>query len=286
MKLSTAEMLLYSTIRLEAVHAAGVIRGTAFFYHAELPAGPAAVLITNKHVIEDCSDLRLRCHQADESGRGPSGHSFDLNVKISSGAIALHPDPQVDVCALSIPIAEGAESQGGKVFYISLTSDLIPTEDEWNELDAYEEILMIGCPNGLYDEVNNLPILRRGITASHPAMRYNGADEFLIDAACFPGSSGSPVLLFDTFGHFDKKSGDTVLGSKRIKLLGLLFAGPVIDQTGNITLTRQVPISVSSMMYLGLVIRSSRIFELESVMQRMVEQQQQAHAELSQEPAG
>lgn len=52
---------------------------------------------------------------------------------------------------------------------------------------------MVGYPDGIWDEFNNQPIVRRGITATHPKNDFNGKGEFLIDAVCFPGSSGSPV---------------------------------------------------------------------------------------------
>ena len=47
----------------------------------------------------------------------------------------------------------------------------------------------------LIDEVNNKPVVRKGITATDIRLDYNGRKEFLIDAACFHGSSGSPVFL-------------------------------------------------------------------------------------------
>ena len=42
-----------------------------------------------------------------------------------------------------------------------------------SELSAVEEILMIGYPNGLWDAVNNYPLIRRGVTASHPAVDFD-----------------------------------------------------------------------------------------------------------------
>ena len=35
--------------------------------------------------------------------------------------------------------------------------------------------------------------------------------KFLIDAACFPGSSGSPVIMYNTVGYTDK-AGNLTLG--------------------------------------------------------------------------
>ena len=74
-----------------------------------------------------------------------------------------------------------------------------------DEIDAIEDIIFIGYPNGIWDSVNNMPILRKGSTATHPCLNYNGKKEFMIDAACFPGSSGSPVLIFNENGYKDKK---------------------------------------------------------------------------------
>lgn len=271
-KLTASEQLLYSTVHLETSGAAGTFDGTGFFYQATVPGGTVDVVITNKHVMEGCDTIGLRCHQMASRG-GPSGHCFNLTVVIAPGGVAYHPDPDVDLCAISMPIQEYAARQGQTVFYVPLSANLLLSAEEWASLDAYEEVLMVGCPNGLYDQTNNVPIFRRGITASHPAMRYNGADEFLIDAACFPGSSGSPVMLFDTVGYLDKDSGNFMLGSKRVKLLGVLYAGPTINQAGEVTLAKNAPVSVTAMMHLGCVLRSSRIAELERELGRMVEAQ-------------
>ena len=58
-----------------------------------------------------------------------------------------------------------------------------------------EDVLMIGYPNGLWDTTHNMPIIRRGTIATDIKLDYNEKKEFVIDAACFPGSSGSPVLF-------------------------------------------------------------------------------------------
>src|ERR1700736_1715142 len=99
---------------------------------------------------------------------------------------------------------------------------------------------MVGYPNGLWDEANNYPLIRRGITASHPAVDFQikGVATTVIDAACFPGSSGSPVILHNTGTYSDKK-GNTVIGS-RTMLLGVLFSGPTIQADGKIVV-RDIP---------------------------------------------
>src|SRR3954471_785314 len=88
-------------------------------------------------------------------------------------------------------------AQSGQGFIRSIDPSIIPSDAQLQELSAVEEILMIGYPNGLWDAVNNYPLIRRGVTASHPAVDFdvNGVPTTVIDAACFPGSSGSPVVL-------------------------------------------------------------------------------------------
>jgi len=99
----------------------------------------------------------------------------------------------------------------------------------------------------------------------------------MIDLACFPGSSGSPVFLFNT-GTYAKKDGGTVVGN-RIKLLGILYAGPQFTAEGSIQIvnvpTQQVVTSMSRIpCNLGICIKSSRLLEFEpALLARMPAQQ-------------
>lgn len=114
-----------------------------------------------------------------------------------------------------------------------------------------------------------MPILRRGSTATHPCIDYNGKKEFMIDAACFPGSSGSPVLIFNPSGY-TTKTGKVIMGSSRVLLVGVLYAGPQHTATGEIKVmtvpTLQQPVAFSRIPNnLGVVIKSERILELEKL---------------------
>ena len=72
---------------------------------------------------------------------------------------------------------------------------------------------MIGYPIGLIDEYNNKPIVRKGITATTYNIDYNGKKEFLIDIACFPGSSGSPIFIRrDGLGIAKDSQGKQIIG--------------------------------------------------------------------------
>jgi len=127
---------------------------------------------------------------------------------------------------------------------------------------------MIGYPNGIWDRSNNLPIVRQGITASHPKLNYNGKKEVLIDAACFPGSSGSPVLIYNQGGHTTKEGHLDMRG--RLILLGILYAGPQFEANGDIVIN---PILTSLNIFsvtripinLGCVIKSEKLLEFDTL---------------------
>jgi hypothetical protein len=129
---------------------------------------------------------------------------------------------------------------------------------------------MIGYPNGIWDSVNNLPIIRKGITATHPSIDYDGRREFLIDAACFPGSSGSPVFLFN-LSSYTTKSGGTIIGGSRIKLIGVLYAGPQYSAEGEVRIvnvpTQQKVVAVSAIPNnLGFVIKAERLRDFDPIL--------------------
>jgi len=128
---------------------------------------------------------------------------------------------------------------------------------------------MIGYPNGIWDSVNNQPIFRKGITATHPNLDYNGNAEFMIDIACFPGSSGSPVMIYNPSEYTDRQ-GNTFMGTTRLILMGILYAGPQHTITGDIEIVNipqlQQPTAISQIPNnLGIVIKSEKILELEDL---------------------
>ncbi|MFR3321383.1 MAG: hypothetical protein ACLTSZ_09905 [Lachnospiraceae bacterium] len=79
-------------------------------------------------------------------------------------------------------------------------------EEQIEYFAAIEDITFIGYPSGLYDSVNKLPIIRQGITATPIWNQFNGENVFLIDAGVFPGSSGSPVFIYN-HGSYPTKDG-------------------------------------------------------------------------------
>lgn len=264
--LTLSEQLIATTIRIESFDSLGnQSTGSGFIYRfLEKTDRPTprelSCLITNKHVIQGADLIRLRITIDDDSARIPTIH---VPVEVSPSDFILHPSEDIDLCLLPIgPIQHSLASQGKTHYRMEvLPSHLIDEEFE-KTLSAIESITMVGYPIGLWDAKNNLPICRKGITATHPAIDYNGRPEVVVDMACFPGSSGSPVFLHHEGLFLDK--GGRMMGGKTMKLLGVLYAGPQYQANGEIKIvnvpTVALPIAQTSIpTNLGFVIKAREI---------------------------
>ena len=144
-----------------------------------------------------------------------------------------------------------------------------------SELNAVENILMVGYPNGLWDSKNNLPLFRTGITATPPFIDYEHKPEFIIDCACFTGSSGSPIFLVNE-GSYSKKGGGITIGN-RFKLLGVLYAGPQQEAEGDIKIIPIPTVSkgkaiIEMPINLGYCIKADQLLYFENYFQKQANQ--------------
>ena len=263
---SPSEQILFTTVRIETTLGTGAVgSGTGFFYDHKLDGDKTIPLIvTNKHVVKGAVKGKFQLHEADASVEPkPSGRFVNIELDNFEQLWFPHPDAGVDLCIMPFqPVRELAVNNGKQIFHVQFDQSLVPTPALWEQLTAIEDIVMAGYPNGLWDSSNNLPIVRRGITASHPAFNFCGRHEFVIDAACFPGSSGSPVLLFNS-GSYGTRDGGLVIGS-RVALLGVLYAGPQMNAEGKIVAkpipVNFVPVSETKLMiHLGYVVKAEEI---------------------------
>lgn len=270
MPLSITEQLTYSTVRLECQTPSGLSTGTGFFFKfLENENGHVPVIVTNKHVIQNASAGRFIITKSDAQGNPLQTDHFGINISADFQQFwRHHPDTDVDLCAMPLaPVLNTATKQGQRLFYRAFDKSLLPTDGQKNDFHALEDVLMVGYPNGIWDSVNNQPIFRKGTTATHPNIDYNGKKEFMIDVACFPGSSGSPVMIYNASGYTTKQ-GNIMMGSQRLILIGILYAGPQHTATGEIRIVNvpqlQLPTAISRIPNnLGLVIKSERLLDLE-----------------------
>lgn len=103
-----------------------------------------------------------------------------------------------DLCVIPFgDIIPALEAQSNTpLYYKSFREEHLMTNTNKSTLDSIEDIIMVGYPCGIWDKVNNRPIIRKGITATDPKVDYMNSQMFLIDCACIQGSSGSPVLQY------------------------------------------------------------------------------------------
>lgn len=270
--LSNSEKLAYSTIRIECKLKNGKnSTGTGFFFsflENKEDNTSTPVIITNKHVVKDAIEGKFIFTTSDKNGHPIDTKHFGFVVKDLEKLSRFHPENDVDLCAIPIGhFINDVRKKGINLFFIPFSKDILLEDKHENELFALEEILMIGYPNGIWDSVNNMPIFRRGSTATNPMKDYNEKKEFLIDIAAFPGSSGSPVLIFNQ-GNYHDKRGNIYNGADRIILMGILYAGPQATAKGDIIFSpnSNKPYTLSRIPNnLGIVIKSERILKIENL---------------------
>ena len=262
--LSLRENLAFTTVRMECEYGSGDRgSGTGFFYNCSTVQGQAMiVLVTNRHVIKDVKKVNLCLTRRTEDDQILLGQIAD--VELVDVEWVGHPDPAVDLCACCLSrLFDRMATEGNFFMFRMFPSHSIASREEMESMFALEQIVTVGYPIGISDVSNNMPIFRRGVAATHPSMDYEGRREFLIDAACYLGCSGSPVLLYD-YGM--KLKGDEWIkftgGGERIRLLGILYAVHVQSVEGKVEAI-EIPTSTGSIVdsevsiHLGVVVMTN-----------------------------
>lgn len=249
--MSLTDQLIYTTVRLACQSPKGQSSGTAFWFSfcQQEDGEHVPALVTNKHVIAGTTQNVFYLTMLDpKSGDPMFGNHAPVTISDGEASWIMHPDPTVDLCVCLMGGVLNDIAQKGLVpCHVNLSFNEVVSAELAASLTSMEDIVMVGYPIGIWDDANNLPILRRGVTATPFARNYQGRAEFMIDAACFPGSSGSPVCLVNQ-GSYPSKNGNLNVGN-RFALLGILYAGPQHTATGEIivedipTAARPIPIS-------------------------------------------
>lgn len=281
--MSIEEQLSYITTRIETEDLNGNrYSGTGFFFNLNMPNGKLEpVVVTNKHVVKDMVNgtfvltERLTTEDAPSTGTG-----MRINIEDFEKQWIMHPNNDVDLCVMPLkPILMLSHAKYNKhFFYRCIGEQQIPKEDDFDRINAIVEVLMIGYPHGIWDEENNKPIVRKGLTATDIKYDFQGRKEFVVDMACIPGSSGSPILLYNK-GAIAKRSGGIEFGSVQFFILGVLYAGPCMTIEGKIevksipTTMKSVPIVHSDVMInLGYCIKAQYLLDFVPMIQSFFRQ--------------
>ena len=263
------EQLLFTTLRIETPSSVGT--GFIVVHEWVSPRVGGKIggrfLITNKHVIGNTNSGRFKLTNTSNDGQNPSlGQSISLTVgsedwKRWTG----HPSDDIDIAALPMePVLSRLSDKKDSFFFRTIGTDMIVGQDILEDIQAIEDIIFVGYPNGIYDKVNNLPIVRKGITATPVNVDYEGRPIFLIDASVFPGSSGSPVFIYNAGSWRTKKR--TVLSGYRLLFVGVLAKVYCQEVDGSLHF-RDIPtgirpvVKTREMIDLGIVYKAHTVLE-------------------------
>lgn len=271
-----SEQLNYVTVRVECENSSGELStGTGYFFAFLTPNDDRIVgIVTNKHVVDGMSIGKFALTLRKEDGCPDIGNYEVLTLPKLQQFCLYHPADDIDLAVIPVGFLFGESgNHASKYYYIALDESLIPSPDDMSQYLTVEDIIMVGYPNGIWDERNNLPIFRKGITATHPGIKLNGRPEFLIDAACFPGSSGSPVFLLNQ-GSYVSRDGSLAIGN-RTAFFGTLWGGPMATANGDIrvvdipTSTRTIALSrIPS--NLGYVLQADQLYIFNTIIEDFV----------------
>ncbi|MGZ8916138.1 MAG: S1 family peptidase [Methylobacter sp.] len=236
-KASIEHALARNTVHIAAGASQGQLTstGTGFFYQITHPTSNLAkvVILTNKHVVRNAAVVQFVLSSAPsvadlDAQHQPKGRTDHPIFCPLAGNLIAHPDPEIDLCAIDITIPYGQILQSGRQLRsMCIDSSWLPSQQDRDGLRDIEHVLVIGYPIGLWDEHNNMPIARRGSTATHPMAHYSGKRNFLVDVAAFQGSSGSPVFSYEA-PMFRQPDGSFTPGTK-VNFIGVVWG--VIERT-------------------------------------------------------
>lgn len=164
--------------------------GTGFFYRVDFETEKRSkiLLISNKHVLKATQYnpyITLNCKTDNDTP------DFGNTITFSGfeNLCVIHPDIKVDLGCVDV-----SKITHENVYSKFLHSQLL-REIDYSRIAQGNEVKFIGYPLGYYDNINNLPLLRRGVIASVPEVDFQGESKIIIDAPVYEGSSGSPVFV-------------------------------------------------------------------------------------------
>jgi hypothetical protein len=226
-----------------------------------------AAIVTNRHVVEniDCgifsaTDNNLALNE-------PFLRGLNIRINNFSEEWQFHPDNNVDlaVMPLSSLVRECIKQYKKKPFFTKIDFSTIPKTEEWKNYIPTEEILMIGYPEGLSDDINNLPFYKKGITSTPLYINYKSNENFIVNVPGYSGSSGSPIFLIDE--NFRTKSRTYQHGPDKARLLGIAYGCYIYRGDGKLQF-KKIQYKSGIPTDLTVAIKSTKLLELEKILEQ------------------
>ncbi len=276
--LPISELLVNSTIRIEC-HGDTVINGqqipftsvgSGFFFQFAIGKDTVLCIVTNFHVIKGAKTGVLRFTES-INNKPNYGHIITKTITPFSSWIK-HPSQDLAILPIT-PIINEIRGVGKLPYMVSFEESNLLNTQQLNELTAIEDVLMIGYPVGFWDSTNNLPVVRKGLTATPIYLNYEGRPHFLLDISIYPGSSGSPIVLYNQ-GSYGTRQGGLIVGS-RLNLIGINVQSVNAPVTGEVNLnnnqhiltTTSIPINVA------VVIKATELLAFKPILLHIINNQ-------------
>ena len=265
-----ADQLVYSTVRIVCRDKTTLSRGTGFFMRRYFPDKTNInAIVTNNHVVDGYDYAEITLAGIDENGMPDDKNHVTITINDLQKRRISHPDKNIDVCLLFVnDKVEEYEKAGKPVYYKALGTEMTLLPTDYDSLTSIEDVIMIGYPNGIMDTYNNKPVVRKGITATSLKLDYNGTPDFMVDIACFYGSSGSPVFLRkEGLAKETTDKGLTIGLSPSYSLLGIIHSMSIAKASGEIVV-KEIPTSMKPIvettipLNLGQVTKAKKILEI------------------------
>lgn len=171
------------------------------------------LLVTNKHVLPaegDDSPVYITINNFSPTSKQVSNVQIEVVDEVGKYLPSVKVHPHGYDLAM-VDVTRDLEKGNVTNFKTFATSSLAVNSNPPKDMRALpaalgDTVYVLGYPSGIYDPRNAYPILRSGIIATNPhgTFEFNqqlrekfgltSVKGFLIDAAIFPGSSGSLVL--------------------------------------------------------------------------------------------
>lgn len=216
--------LLFCTVPILIQNENGnVATATGFLFSFSLNNNKSIpFLLTNLHVVEQAKKILVEFHGSTNSFPDKTRRiKVEIDGDFIKKYIPIAQSSHEDIFAMPIAgLLEQVIKQKGEIFFKSIAQSFCFTKNELENCQAIETVTIIGYPKGIYDTENWLPIVRQGITATPVWNDFNGKSSFLIDAGIFPGSSGSPVFLYNQ-GSYATNNNGIAIGT-RLAFIGIV----------------------------------------------------------------
>jgi hypothetical protein len=236
--------MMLCTVRIETtgVSASGSFQqGCATGFLLELPVttdSTKVVVVTNKHVLDEAQTITLHFQRScTDEADAPSGEVYSYQMRGDFRQEWMSPlSDDIDLCCLDIEnIKCQAQTEGKPILVSSIKAAHFCSHGDLQDfISPIQEIFVYGYPTGLWDTYNNLPVIRRGTFASHPAKDFCGEPSGLLDLACFPGSSGSPVFILSDGASHSTKNGSVYTGRQLAIFVGVIAKSALMNPDGRI----------------------------------------------------